>query len=156
MTGRRLAGAHDWGLEETMGVGCEFDVRERRHGNPTECPRPRENSRVQRARGASFRDEPPEAGRISGGLFVQDLEGDLPLEARIAGAIDLSHATASQQAGELIRRNTASIRREPRPASAYCPPLTIASSSSCVHGLVRVAVCARRVLTSAGSTAVAV
>lgn len=81
-----------------MGVGCEFDVRDRGHGNPIEFPQP----------GGEF-------GRSTG---------------------DISGAPAARM--------------------TYCTPLTIAISSSCVHGLVRVAVCARRILTSAGSTAVAV
>ena len=36
----------------------------------------------------------------------------------------------------------------------YCPPFTMAISSSCVHGLVRVAVCVRTAWTCPGSTGV--
>ena len=77
------AGPHDRGVFETMDR--------------------RDVWMVQRCEQLRLTLEPDEAVGISGEQFRQDLQGDVAVEPRITGALDLAHAAGAQQADDFVR-----------------------------------------------------
>ena len=57
----------------------------------------------KRARGTSFLLEPSQPVGIRRVVCVQDLDGDIAVEARIAGPIHATHATGTNQGVDLVR-----------------------------------------------------
>src|ERR1700730_5350448 len=57
---------------------------------------------VQRCEQLSFALEPGDALGVLGEGVGKDLEGDLPLEPGVQGAIDLAHAAGAERRNDLI------------------------------------------------------
>ena len=57
---------------------------------------------IQRGQRSGFLLETPDGGGAGGRLDAQDLDGDIPAELRVPGAIDLSHAAGAEQSDDLV------------------------------------------------------
>ena len=63
----------------------------------------RDERMIQRGEHARLALEPRQPVRIVNDRIGKDLDRDLAVEARIAGAIDLAHATGAERADDLDR-----------------------------------------------------
>ena len=61
---------------------------------------------VQRGNRLRFGREPAKALGIGGNRRVQDLDGDIAVEPRIAGAVDLAHPAGADEPDDLVRTET--------------------------------------------------
>ena len=57
---------------------------------------------VERGSGPGFLDEAPPAAFVRHAVGGKDLDGDVPTQAWVAGAIDLAHSPRAQQREDLV------------------------------------------------------
>jgi hypothetical protein len=79
---------------------------------------------VQRGQDLGFAMEAREAIGIRGDGCRQQLDGDLPFQPRVGGAIDLAHAALAEQGGHFVRTQASARRDRHRPGGG-CPRASI-------------------------------
>jgi hypothetical protein len=92
-------------LRDAVGEGRGLDQlhhERRRPGRPLEAVDGRDVWMVQRRKHFGLALEARQPLRVARDGLGQDLDRDLPLQARVGGSVDLAHPAHAEQGGDLI------------------------------------------------------